>query len=317
MKLSIPEALKSELPQTTFGKVLGVTPVVMTVVATLLAGLASGEMTRAQYARSLAAQQQSKAGDQWSFFQAKRLRSALQRSSLDLLQNTALTRPVSQATVEGVLAGTEATSFLQSAGGKAALDVLESGHLPVGLPVAIEIPQIKEVVRAIEESKPDTEITALVIPLQDPAITEWLRTAREQVSKLEVSLAPINGAIDQLEAQASRKEAAQQRSPAIPSRARDITAARLRYNVLRYDAEARLNQSVANLYELQVRKSNLKAERHHRRSQRFFLGMLAAQAAVIIATFSLAARNKNLMWAIAAAAGLIAVGFAIYVFLYV
>ena len=317
MKLSIPEALKSELPQTTFGKVLGVTPVVMTVVATLLAGLASGEMTRAQYARSLAAQQQSKAGDQWSFFQAKRLRSALQRSSLDLLQNTALTRPVSQATVEGVIAGTEANSFLQSSGGKAALEVLESGHLPSGVPVAIEIPQIKEVVKAIEESKPDAEITALVIPLQDPAISEWLRTAREQVSKLEVSLAPINGAIDQLEAQASRKEATQQRSPAIPSHARDITAARLRYNVLRYDAEARLNQSVANLYELQVRKSNLKAERHHRRSQRFFLGMLAAQAAVIIATFSLAARNKNLMWAIAAAAGLIAVGFAIYVFLYV
>ena len=79
MKVQIPDQLKAEVPQTTWGKVLMSTPVVMTVVATMLAGLASSEMTRAQYDRALAAQQQSKAGDQWSFFQAKRLRGALQR----------------------------------------------------------------------------------------------------------------------------------------------------------------------------------------------------------------------------------------------
>ena len=32
----------------------------------------------------------------------------------------------------------------------------------------------------------------------------------------------------------------------------------------RYDAEARLNQSIAGIYELQVRQGNLSAERHHR-----------------------------------------------------
>ena len=64
MKLNIPDALKSDVPQTLWGKVLTATPVVMTVVATMLAGLASSEMTRAQYSRSLAAQQQSKAGSQ-------------------------------------------------------------------------------------------------------------------------------------------------------------------------------------------------------------------------------------------------------------
>jgi len=46
-------------------------------------------MTRAQYNRSLGAQLQAKAGDQWSFFQAKRLRGALQRNTLDILQSTA------------------------------------------------------------------------------------------------------------------------------------------------------------------------------------------------------------------------------------
>jgi hypothetical protein len=38
---------------------------------------------------------------------------------------------------------------------------------------------------------------------------------------------------------------------------------------------------------------------------------------VIIATFAIAARQRNLLWSIAAAAGLLAITFAIYVYLYV
>jgi hypothetical protein len=53
------------------------TPVVLSVVATVLAGLASRELTLAHYYCSLAAQEQSKAGDQWNFFQAKRIRGTI------------------------------------------------------------------------------------------------------------------------------------------------------------------------------------------------------------------------------------------------
>ena len=45
MKNQIPDELKKDLPENFWGKVLGFTPVVMAVVATLLAGLASSEMT--------------------------------------------------------------------------------------------------------------------------------------------------------------------------------------------------------------------------------------------------------------------------------
>jgi hypothetical protein len=96
-----------------------------------------------------------------------------------------------------------------------------------------------------------------------------------------------------------------------------ISPARLRYAAQRYEAEARSNQAVASLYELQVRKSNLSAERHHARSQRFFFGMLAAQAGVIISTFAMAARQRNLLWSLAAAAGLLAVLGAAYVYWFV
>ena len=100
MKVQIPDALKADVPQNNFGKMLAATPVVMAVIATLLAGLASSEMTRAQYDRALAAQEQSKAGDQWSFFQAKRLRGALQRNSLDLLQSMAEMHPLNAAALK-------------------------------------------------------------------------------------------------------------------------------------------------------------------------------------------------------------------------
>jgi hypothetical protein len=84
---------------------------------------------------------------------------------------------------------------------------------------------------------------------------------------------------------------------------------------LGYLTEARLNQAIADLYELQVRKSNFAVERHYTRSQRFFYGMLGAQFGMIIATFAMAARQRNLLWSLATAAGLIAVSFAAYVYL--
>jgi hypothetical protein len=73
-------------PRSLWDKVLSAIPVVMTVVATLLAGLSSSEMTQAQYHRSLAAQHQSKVGDQWNFFQAKRQRATILAAQIDALR---------------------------------------------------------------------------------------------------------------------------------------------------------------------------------------------------------------------------------------
>ena len=99
-KIVIPDELKKDLPPTKWGKILGATPIVMAVIATMLAGLASSEMTKAQYDRSLAAQLQSKAGDQWSYYQAKKLRSAVARNNLDLLAATTDVKPLDAAALE-------------------------------------------------------------------------------------------------------------------------------------------------------------------------------------------------------------------------
>jgi hypothetical protein len=76
----------STVPKALWERILTTTPVIMTILSTLLAGLSSSEMTQAQYHRSLAAQYQSKAGDQWGFFQAKRIRGSGLENTAEMLQ---------------------------------------------------------------------------------------------------------------------------------------------------------------------------------------------------------------------------------------
>src|SRR3954469_18852371 len=80
-------------PPGIWGLILTSTPVVLTVLATTFAGLSSSEMTRSMYFRSLAAQHQSKAGDQWAFFQAKRIRGTTLESTVELLQGITHAEP--------------------------------------------------------------------------------------------------------------------------------------------------------------------------------------------------------------------------------
>src|SRR5262245_13270235 len=84
-----PASPEPDKPKTRWDSILTSTPVVLTVVATALAGLSSSEMTQSMYYRSLAAQHQSKAGDQWGFFQAKRIRQTSLEMTSQLLQGLA------------------------------------------------------------------------------------------------------------------------------------------------------------------------------------------------------------------------------------
>jgi hypothetical protein len=151
-EIKIPDALKADVPQTVWGKMLSATPVVMTVVATMLAGLASSEMTRAQYTRALAAQQQSKTGDQWAFYQAKRVRSAVQSGSLDVLQNTADVRRLDDTTLASFTLPTPPAASPLDAPTKAALD-------------------------AVAALRPDAEVAPLIAKLNDQTLEGALRAA--------------------------------------------------------------------------------------------------------------------------------------------
>lgn len=317
MKVEIPENLKADLPTSVWGKVLTATPVVMTVLATMLAGLSSSEMTRAQYARSHAAQLQSKAGDQWGFFQAKRLRGALQENTLDLLRNSTEVLPFRShdlmvavsARVPYMTNAEERASvdWMQTETGGQILGLLEKGKLPDAPPAPPLEPALQKARSAIEGGS-ELQIAECVGPLTDQQLSKALAAARQASESLDAATQPALKGLNHLEALQPHLS---------PENGRTLFAARLRFSALRYEAEARLNRNIANIYELLVRKGNLEAERHHARSQRFFFGMLAAQAAVIIATFAIAARQRNLLWSLAAGVGLVAVFLAIYVYLFV
>ena len=283
----IPDDLKAEVAKTKWGNVLSITPVVMTVIATMLAGLASSEMTSAQYDRSLAAQRQSKAGDQWNFFQGKKLRGVVLRSTLDTMGATTGIHPLDPAALRQALAGTPAAAELETAAGRPALAALTNGTLPKLPPAPPAAASVQAALTALEESRSDAEMARLLVNVDGGPLDDALRQAQAHALALEEALR------------------------------RDFTAARLNYNATRYDSEARLNQAIAGLFELQVRKSNISAERHHRRSSRFFYGMLAAQLGVIVSTLAMAAHQRSLRWAIAAGAGAVAIAFAVYVLVYV
>ncbi|HZT80926.1 MAG TPA: hypothetical protein VFA26_11910, partial [Gemmataceae bacterium] len=89
----------------------------------------------------------------------------------------------------------------------------------------------------------------------------------------------------------------------------------LDFTARRYLKEARYNQAIAGLYEVQVQKSSVESDRHRTRSKHFFYGMLAAQAGVTIASFSLAVRFRSALWGLACLAGLAALGIAAYVYM--
>src|SRR4051812_26571929 len=167
----------------------------MTVVATMLAGLASSEMTRAQYDRSWAAQLQSKAGDQWSFFQAKKLRGALQRNTLDLMFSTAEMHPLTRTALLAALTEKPAGAALASPGGQQALTVLLGGELPAPGTTQPTAADVKTALAALDGSRPDAELVTLLAHIEDQTLADELRRAQDQALAFDAATKPIGQTI--------------------------------------------------------------------------------------------------------------------------
>ena len=121
-------------------------------------------------------------------------------------------------------------------------------------------PSLKSALEAVERMKPEHEVRSLLESVKTETVDEAIQAARDRAAAFDAATSPISRSVDRAEKAVSAS------GPA--DLVRDVTAARLRYTAARYDVEARLNQAIANLYELQVRQSNMAAERHHRRSER-------------------------------------------------
>jgi Domain of unknown function (DUF4337) len=396
--------------------VLTMTPVILTVIATLLAGLSSGEMTKAMYHRSMAGQNQSKVGDQWAFFQAKRIRGTNMETEVDLLPAVTkvgplkpvmlhaaaarLTRTLNEARakVEALQKAAKEAGEEQLANQAEALLKKKPDDLLKNVDVALEknegvfvylgtdklpepeklsaeaeeykkafkdqsakgekakegppqIENLKAALKALTEFKSETEVAALVRKVDAQALAEAIHGAEvyakhnDDASKVPGGqIRALNTALSQLTLQAALiyqlsiaaegskpgestppralKEAMEgldKASVAAGKAADDLTklflTAQSDYTARRYRSEAGYNLDTALLYEVQVHRSSANSDAHIKRSGFFFFGMLGAQCGVAIASISLAARQKSLLWVLAALAGVGAMAFSAYVYL--
>lgn len=387
--------------------VLTATPVILTVLGTVLAGLSSRELTLSQYHRAMAAQNQSKAGDQWNFFQAKRSRRTSHETTVDVLQSTADTAPVDAAALEATarflrdcfrlveadashlleLLGSTKTNpetgnaTLHEAAGRLLKTVREAARAQVAQNHIQEVlsrdvvrsawayligneqpkvqihtitdPQIDQARQAIRARLPEEDTPSLFRKLPQEEIDKAIATAEANAQVMEHAYEPISEAIGQIQnivdeqirvvrpvqaalwavETAATDMASDASQEAVRATVAELTRSgqRLRtgadrinagfkaswhaYQARRYKTETDYNRQAAEMYEIQVRKSSVLSERHRDRSKNFFYGMLAAQAGVTIATFSLAMRHKSLLWGLACLAGASAVAIGLYVHL--
>ena len=320
-------------PKSIWEKIFTSTPVIMTVVATILAGLSSGESSQSQYFRAMAAQNQSKAGDQWAYFQAKKTRSAM--ASQERLNLLGQAKPLTDASIASLqemlpaqLGGGSATknstlfSQVHEPAFKEAILSLNK-PLPKADVLKFSDPEFQEIFTAISRGDENSIDDKKIVQLKDEVIEAAMATARKMVADSDDQIAATTksakGYQEALELIGMKTEAAKTGDSAVsPFRqiVMDFTYAKLNFESARLEREARLNQNVATIYEVIVNKSSWQSQRARTRSKFFFYGMLAAQAAVTIATMALAVRDKNWLWGIAAAIGFVAIGYGAYIYVY-
>jgi hypothetical protein len=367
-------------------------------------------MTQAQYHRALAAQNQSKASDQWTFFQFKRTRGQEMKVALDALPALSRTDKLEPATLraaaerlvkdvhkiekqvqsvsalvgstkdtlggegdafrqavnkltqvvameikEAETVATDLSQRLEQAGVAEAFQYLATDRLPPATLSPLQEPRISEALKAIEARQSEADTAPIIGKIDEGTLHHEISLAEGNALAVERSYKPVSGVLEELEKlvgretrlgwdlyrSARRLESALEELPAsealTPLRASaaqllrsanniktaatdmssDFKAAQYDYTVRRYDGEARHNQKAAALYEVQIRKASVNSESHRQRSKHFFYGMLVAQAGVTIASFSLAVKHRSVLWALAAMAGVCAVAFSGYVYLYV
>lgn len=332
-----------EAPKSTAAKALAAVPVALTVLATILAGLSSSEMTRSMYYRSLAAQHQSKAGSQWAFFQAKRIRGTTLDATVDLVRTLTDAPPFEPGNLRSLAARVEdglrngasaaadkakaarqkLDALLDRAEVKKAWEYLAGAKLPSIEESRIQDEAIGEVVKAVRAHQTEPQTVEKVTRINAAKLDEAINAAEANADAFDEACKPATAVVRDLDAIVNEFAAAVREAgsnggdarAALKSLSASVAAMRQDFTARRYAQEARYNQQAAELYEVQVRRAGVDSERHRNRSKNFFYAMLCAQAGVTVASLALAKSRKSFFWAVAGAAGVLAIAMGGYVYL--
>lgn len=262
-------------------------PVALTAIATILAGMSTGELSRAMYWRSAAAQDQAKANGQWSLAGFKRDRSLICETTSDTLKAVGGYRTLSE------MPKTETPQFVRQVGAW----MNGKGEPPM------DDPAVLQVLKAVHDRKPEPEVMRLARKVDVDILDAQINAAVVREAEVEKEYeAELTAARDGVKKAASETQAA-------------ATAARYEVDSRRYRAEATANQWVGFLYEVRVKTSTAESDSHRHRSENFFFAMLAAQVGGVGSSLALARKKRSILWLVAGLAGLAALGFGVYVYL--
>lgn len=289
----MPDAAPADPPaepkRSLFEKLGAGLPVALTAIATVLAGLSTGELSRAMYWRSTAAQDQGKANDQWSLAGFKRDRAMICETTADTLWLMGSGREPSGDKKPSAPEHVRRIAAWMNGKGEAPTDD----------------PAVKAVLQAVHERKLESEVIKLARSVDTDALERQINAAAKEAVDVE---SYFTEELTQARQQGSGPNATRDDRAA-------ATAHRYEIESRRYKAEATANQWVGFLYEVRVKTSTAESERHRQRSENFFFAMLAAQVGGVVSSLALARKRRSVLWLVAGLAGLAAVGFGAFVYL--
>ena len=282
--IAMPDAPDAE-PKPLFAKLGAAVPVALTALATVLAGLSSGELNRAMFWRSAAAQDQARASDQWGLAGFKRDRALVCDTTADTIKAMDNYRNPPAGAKTPTPAGVERLGVWLKGGGDPPADD----------------PDVRAVLAAVRGQRPEPEVLRLARGVKTDALERLIADG----------IAQADGIDGQFKAEADAAEAAMRQAGKADKPG--TTAAKYEVDARRYKAESTANQWVGFLLEVRVKTSTATSDRHRVRSEYFFLAMLAAQVGAVGASLALAGKHKSVLWLTAGLAGLVAVGFGAFV----
>ncbi|MBA4191417.1 MAG: hypothetical protein C0467_25840 [Planctomycetaceae bacterium] len=309
------DSTKPEEPKGLLQKLGAALPIGLTALATVFAGMSTGALQQAMYWKSQAAQDQSKATNQWSLAGFKRDRALTMQTSAAQLRAMSEYRVPMFAKPGTLLSGQDE---LQA---KALGWLIEEKGDKAG-PPRVKLPEItdeniKALRDGIETRQPETELLALAAKVNKDAINKAIddtEKAVEQVDKEWDPIIKVAATLVQIEA-IIRADAPDDERKKKAANATAAQATGFELEQRRYRAESFMNQAIAFLYEIRVKVSTAESDKHRRKSQHFFYAMLAAQVGAVISSLAIARQKMSVLWFFASFIGLVSIGIGAYVFL--
>jgi hypothetical protein len=304
------DTTKPEEPKTFIDKVGPALAVGLTALAAVFGSMSAAALQQAMYWKSQAAQDQSKATNQWSLAGFKRDRALIMQTSAAQLRAQSEFRPASFTISTPDAAQQKALGWLTEEKGE------KAGPPRVSLP-EVKDDKINELRAAIEQRAPEAELLAKAAKVPMAAINKAIDDAEKFVEQTDKDWDPfVKEAVKIVQAQTVIKDDAPEAEVRQKTRnAAAATAAGFELEQRRYRGESFLNQGVAFLYEIRVKVSTAESDKHRTKSQSLSYAMLVAQIGAVAASLALSRKKGASMWLVAGIIGVVAVGFGGYAFL--